>query len=147
MRPEPSKPGLRSSLIDNSPETAWCAEAINRIDSQMASLVWEYESLDVPAARVPLRVPKHWFFTFTAFLRHFRRNSPALCLLSTYLGMMWPNIVFLRPGIRIKSTLDTIIGWKRWSTGLYVRVRPGSRSRVRLTLWQPAFLVHDAHIV
>ena len=32
---------------------------MTRIDSQMASLVWEYESLDVPAARVPLRVPKH----------------------------------------------------------------------------------------
>ena len=89
----------------------------------MASLVWEYESLDVPAARVPLRVPKHWFFTFTAFLRHFRRNSPALCLLSTHLGMMWPNIVFLRPGIRIKSTLDTIIGWK---TVVYSAVRAGS---------------------
>ena len=89
----------------------------------MASLVWEYESLDVPAARVPLRVPKHWFFTFTAFLRHFRRNSPALCLFSTHLGMVWPNIVFLRPGIRIKSTLDTIIGWK---TVVYRAVRAGS---------------------
>ena len=89
----------------------------------MASLVWEYESLDVPAARVPLRVPNHWFFTFTAFLRPFRRNSPALCLLSIHLDMIWPNIVFLRPGIPIKSTLDTIIGWK---TVVYRAVRAGS---------------------
>ena len=54
--------GLRLShhhFDDWRQATSQLGPYMTRIDSQMASLVWEYESLDVPAARVPLRVPKH----------------------------------------------------------------------------------------